>query len=98
MDMRPSINVNVRFRTTSEEGRASSLGHKKFSVVDFYACPTIVNGKAEEFGRWMSRNGPNPRGIPFSVVEAEIAYPGTTGVRVILNENGNVITIIPGGK
>jgi len=46
----------------------------------------------------MSRNGPNPRGIPFSVVEAEIAYPGTTGVRVILNKNGNVITVIPGGK
>lgn len=54
--------------------------------------------RTEEFGRWMYRNGPNPRGIPPSVIEAEIAHPGTTGIRVILNENGDVITVIPGGK
>jgi RHS repeat-associated protein len=51
-----------------------------------------------EFGKWMNRNGPNPRGIPPSVVEAEIFNLGTTDIRVILNENGHVITIIPGGK
>ncbi len=52
----------------------------------------------EEFGKWMNRNGPNPRNIPPSVVEAEIAQPGSTGVRVILNEKGHVITVMPGGQ
>lgn len=52
----------------------------------------------EEFGKWMIRNGLNPRGIPPSIVEAEIAHPGTTSIRVILNENGHVITIIPRSK
>jgi hypothetical protein len=51
----------------------------------------------EEFGRWMSRNGPNPRGIPPSIIEAEVANPGSTHVRVILNQKGEVITVIPGG-
>jgi hypothetical protein len=39
----------------------------------------------------------NHCGVPPSVVEAEIASPGSTGVRVILNKNGDVITVIPGG-
>ena len=50
-----------------------------------------------EFGRWWSQNGPNPRNIPPSVVEAEIAAPGSTGVRVITNTQGDVVTVIPGG-
>ncbi|MDP1835035.1 MAG: hypothetical protein Q8K75_03810 [Chlamydiales bacterium] len=48
------------------------------------------------FGVWWSKNRPIPRGIPSSIVEAEIAQPGTTGVRVILNECKDVITVIPG--
>ena len=44
--MKPDIYINVRFRTTSEGGRVSSLGHKKLRVVDFYACPMIINDKA----------------------------------------------------
>jgi hypothetical protein len=32
-----------------------------------------------------------------SVVQAEIAQPGSTGVRVILSEKGHLITVIPGG-
>ncbi|NGX45479.1 MAG: hypothetical protein K940chlam2_00634 [Chlamydiae bacterium] len=38
------------------------------------------------------------RGVPPSVVEAEIAQPGSTGVRVILNEKGNVKSVIPRGS
>lgn len=34
--------------------------------------------------------------MPPSVVEAEIANPGTTGARVILNSNGDVVTVILG--
>jgi RHS repeat-associated protein len=51
----------------------------------------------KELHKWRLENAPNPRGIPPLVVEAEIAQPGSTGVRVILNENGHVITVIPGG-
>jgi len=51
----------------------------------------------QRFREWSLENAPNPRGVPASVVEAEIAQPGSTGVRVILNENGHVITVIPGG-
>jgi len=38
----------------------------------------------------------NPRGVPPSVVEAEIARPGSTGVRVITANRGQVVvTVIP---
>ncbi len=50
-----------------------------------------------EFGAWWNKYGPDPRGIPTMVVEAEIANPGTTGVRVITNANGDVVTVIPTG-
>ena len=49
-----------------------------------------------EFGQWWNKFGPDPRGVPTSVVEAEIANPGSTGVRVITNANGDVVTVIPG--
>jgi len=53
---------------------------------------------SEEFHQWCIKNVPNPRGVPPSVIEAEIAHPISTGVRVISNEKGNVITVIPGGQ
>lgn len=49
----------------------------------------------EEFQRWCSKNFPNPRGIPPSVIEAEIIHPGSTCIEVITNEQGHVITVIP---
>ncbi len=52
----------------------------------------------QEFGKWMQRNGPNPRGIPPSIVEAEIAQPGSTKLQVILNEKGDVVTVMSGGQ
>jgi len=54
--------------------------------------------RTEEFGKWMKKNGPDPRGIPPSVVEAEIANPGSTNIRVELNQKGDVITVIPRGE
>jgi hypothetical protein len=50
-----------------------------------------------KFGDWWNKNGPDPRGVPSMVVEAEIANPGTTGVRVVTNANGDVVTVIPTG-
>jgi len=52
----------------------------------------------KRFLKWYRENYPHPRGIPPSVVEAEIARPGSTSVRVELNQKGDVITAIPGGK
>ena len=52
----------------------------------------------QRFNEWCIKNTPKPRGIPPSVVEAEILQPGSTGVSVVLNENGHVITVIPGGS
>lgn len=49
------------------------------------------------FGEWWGKYGPDPRNIPPSVVEAEIANPGSTGIRVITGSDGRVITVIPGG-
>jgi CTP:molybdopterin cytidylyltransferase MocA len=41
----------------------------------------------------------DPRGIPPSVVEAEIANPGSTGVKVIVARGGRVVvTVMPKGK
>ena len=59
----------------------------------------IASGKLphEDFLKWYKKNYPNPRGIPPSVIETEIARPGSTGVRVVLNENGDIVTAIPGG-
>ena len=54
----------------------------------------------EEVENWiLTENGKSfsidPRGIPPSVVEAEIVKPGSTGanIQVILNENGDVVTV-----
>ena len=48
------------------------------------------------FGEWLKLNRPDPRGIPPSVVEAEISMPGSTGIRVIQNLNGDVKTVMLG--
>lgn len=39
----------------------------------------------KEFGEWWALHGPDPRNVPPSVVEAEIANPGSTGIRVVTN-------------
>lgn len=48
-----------------------------------------------EFAEWWAKYGPAPRGVPPSMVEAEILSPGSTSVRVITNANGDVVTVIP---
>lgn len=55
------------------------------------------NMKPKQFKNWYRDNLPNSRGIPPYVVEAEIAYPKSTGVRVELNEDGAVKTVITNG-
>jgi hypothetical protein len=63
----------------------------------FFERAKVVKPKlnTQEFLKWCRENSPNPRGVPPSVVEAEIANPGSSGVRVFLNEKGDVKTVIP---
>ena len=42
-----------------------------------------------------SRPATDPRGVPPSVIEAEIANPDSTGVTVITGPDGRVITVVP---
>ena len=56
------------------------------------------NLSTKQFNKWWYENYPSPRGIPPSVVEAEIFSPGSTGASVKLNELGEVITVMPRGK
>ena len=44
--MKADIYINVRFKTPSEGGRVTPIGHKKTRVVSYYACPMIVDGNA----------------------------------------------------
>ena len=52
--------------------------------------------QTQEFREWLLQgNAPDPRNIPPMIIEAEIACPGSTGLRVILNDRKDVITVIP---
>ncbi len=42
--MKPDIYIKVRFKTSAEGGRKSTLRRKAPLGPDFYACPMIVNG------------------------------------------------------
>ncbi len=44
--MEPDIYIKVRFKTTIEGGRKTSVKRKSPLGPDFYACPLIVDGKA----------------------------------------------------
>lgn len=48
-----------------------------------------------KFEEWWELHHPDPRGISPSVVEAEITNSGTTGVRAIVGNDGQVISVIP---
>lgn len=94
--------INNRWYTEHALERMAPRTPQVMAELDrrFYERAQVVlqNLSPRKFREWRVKNAPNPRGIPPSVVEAEIAQPGSTGVRVILNENGHVITIIPGGQ
>ncbi len=44
--MEPDIYVKVRFKTSAEGGRKTSLKRKTSLGPNFYACPLMVDGKA----------------------------------------------------
>ncbi len=44
--MNPDIYIKVRFKTSEEGGRKTSLKRKTGLGLDFYGCPLMVDGKA----------------------------------------------------
>lgn len=44
--MKPDIYIKVRFKTSEEGGRKTSLKRKTPLGPDFYGCPLMVDGKA----------------------------------------------------
>jgi hypothetical protein len=44
--MKPDVYIKVRFKTTAEGGRKTSIKRKSSMGPDFYACPLIIDGKA----------------------------------------------------
>lgn len=73
-----------------EEMEAKGLDFKKTLLAD--------EKTTQEMGvqnwDWWRECYPEPRRILPSVVEAEIAHPGTTDVRVVTSKEGDVITVI----
>ena len=57
-----------------------------------------IKPQTKDFKDFWLKHRPDPRNIPPSVVEAEIANPGSTSIRVELNNRGDIITVMPGGK
>lgn len=43
--MKPDIYIKVRFKTSAEGGRKTSVKRKSPSGPDFYACPLIIDNK-----------------------------------------------------
>jgi hypothetical protein len=44
--MKPDIYIKVRFRTSEEGGRKTSVKRKTPLGPDFYGCPLMIDGKA----------------------------------------------------
>lgn len=94
--------INSRFYTEHALERMAPRTPRVMADLEnrFLARSKIAMQKhtPEEFRKWHKKHAPNPRGIPPSVVEAEISNPGKTGINVILNKHGHIVTVIPGGQ
>ncbi len=55
---------------------------------------TLLKGDPESLRNWWNQYGPDPRTILPSSVEAEIANPGSTDLKVIRSHDGAVITVM----
>jgi RHS repeat-associated protein len=91
--------INGRWYTEHALERMAPKGNPE--VMATLSGRAIIRAETEgvmpgtpEFGVWWGKHGPAPRGVPPSVVEAEIANPGTSGTRVITNDYGDVVTVI----
>ena len=55
------------------------------------AAKAGINTQTPEWKAFWSQKGPDPRGVPTSVIEAEIRNPGTTGREVILGRRRGIM-------
>jgi len=100
--MEPDIYIKVRFKTSEEGGRRTSVKRKTSLGPDFYACPLMVDGKTYdcrlligsmeiELGKYYE--------IPVKFLDKNLALPNlSVGKSITLLEgkevaNGHVIKI-----
>ncbi|MDP1609354.1 MAG: hypothetical protein Q8L98_08605 [Chlamydiales bacterium] len=100
--MKPDIYIRVRFKTSEEGGRKTSLKRKTTLGPDFYGCPLMVDGKIYdcrlligdkeiELGKYYE--------IPVKFLDKDLALPNlAVGKNITLLEgkevaNGQVIKI-----
>lgn len=92
--MKPDIYIKVRFKTSEEGGRKTSVKRKTPLGPDFYGCPLMVDGKAYdcrlligdkeiELGKYYE--------IPVKFLDKDLALPNlTVGKSIVLLEGKEV--------
>jgi hypothetical protein len=92
--MKPDIYIKVRFKTSKEGGRNTSVKRKTPLGPDFYGCPLVVDGKAYdcrlfigneeiELGKYYE--------IPVKFLDKDLALPNLSiGKNVTLLEGKEV--------
>ena len=92
--MKPDIYIKVRFKTSEEGGRKTSVKRKTPLGPDFYGCPLMVDGKAYdcrlligdkeiELGKYYE--------IPVKFLDKDLALPNlVVGKNIVLLEGREV--------
>jgi hypothetical protein len=92
--MNPDIYIKVRFKTSEEGGRKTSLKRKTEPGPDFYGCPLMLDGKAYdcrlligdkeiELGKYYE--------LPVKFLDKDLALPNlAVGKDIILFEGKEV--------
>lgn len=92
--MKPDIYIKVRFKTSEEGGRKTSVKRKTHLGPDFYGCPLMVDGKAYdcrlligdkeiELGKYYE--------IPVKFLDKDLALPNlAVGKSIVLLEGKEV--------
>ncbi len=92
--MNPDIYIKVRFKTSKEGGRKTSVKRKTPLGPDFYGCPLMVDGKAYdcrlligdkeiELGKYYE--------IPVKFLDKDLALPNlAVGKSIVLLEGKEV--------
>lgn len=92
--MEPDIYIKVRFKTTAEGGRKTSIKRRTPMGPDFYACPLIVDDKAYDC-RLLIENKEIELGeyyeIPVKFLDKDLALPNlSVGKKITLWEGKEV--------
>jgi hypothetical protein len=94
--MKPDIYIKVRFKTSEEGGRKTSVKRKMPLGPDFYGCPLVVDGKAYDCRLFIGDNGielGKYYEIPVKFLDKDSALPNlSVGKNITLWEGKEVAT------